>query len=83
MPLVTPNTHPLPKELICSNHFGTFFGVTQQVFDNVWRNLTDPSGNAVAYVSMEIGADPDVFHPLKNLLAQQEISVASDPQKFR
>jgi len=75
---VTP--HTLPKELICSNQFGSFFGVPQQVFDTVWRNLADPKGNAVAYISMEIGADPDVFHPLKKFLEQQDLDENSEPQ---
>ncbi len=59
-----------PEALVCTNPFGTFFGVPQQVFDAVWSQLTTPDGNAVAYVSMEIGADPDVFHPVKDLLEE-------------
>ncbi len=80
MALETTITPPLANELLCSNRFGTFFGVTQQVFDTVWGNLTNPTGNTVAYISMEIGADPDVFHPLKNFLEQQETYNNSDPQ---
>ncbi len=71
---------PQPEELVCSNRFGVFFGVTQQVFDTVWKNLTNPMGNSVAYVSMEIGADPDVFHPVKDLLEKQCIREHVDLQ---
>jgi len=72
--------YPQPEELVCSNRFGVFFGVSQQVFDTVWKNLTMPEGDSVAYISMEIGADPDVFHPLKDLLEKQGISESPDPQ---
>ena len=36
-----------PDELICSNRYGTFFGVPQAVFDAVWNRLTDPAGATV------------------------------------
>ncbi|RUM39240.1 MAG: alpha-glucan family phosphorylase [Desulfobulbus sp.] len=64
----------------CSSKFGSFFGVSQQVFDSVWDRLTSPDGNSVAYVSMEIGADPDVFHPVKTILQQQKIRKSSDKE---
>lgn len=70
----------IPEDLICSNGFGTFFGVTQQVFDTVWKRLSGPAGNAIAYISMEIGADPDVFHPLKTRLAKEGLRDSADPQ---
>ena len=60
------------NNLVASNQFGTFFGVSQSVFDNVWQNLTNPDGNSVVYISMEIGADPDVFHPIKSKLRDLE-----------
>ncbi len=60
-------------ELLCSSNFGTFFGVSQEIFDTVWQKLTAPEGNSVGYVSMEIGADPDVFQPLKKLLLKEDI----------
>jgi starch phosphorylase len=69
-----------PEELLCSSPFGMFFGVSQEVFDTVWKNLTTPEGDSVAYISMEIGADPDVFYPLKDLLEKQDISASADPQ---
>jgi len=66
--------------LICSNHFGTYFGVSQEIFDRVWSNLSDPSVSSIAYISMEIGADPDVFHPIKDFLAQENILQDPNPQ---
>lgn len=67
------------SSFISSNRFGTFFGVTQEVFDAVWSNLTDSTINSVAYISMEIGADPDVFHPIKDLLEQENILQDPNP----
>lgn len=60
------------SDLVATNQFGSFFGVSQSVFDNVWKSLTDPGGNSVVYISMEIGADPDVFHPIKQKLMDME-----------
>jgi len=61
-----------PDNLIATKQFGSFFGVSQSVFDDVWKNLTAPDSNSVVYISMEIGADPDVFHPIKQKLANIE-----------
>ena len=58
--------------LIASNQFGTFFGIKQDVFDEVWAKLTHPDGNSLAYISMEIGADPDVYNPVKQRLIDLE-----------
>ena len=74
------NSHILPEQLICSNHFGSFFGVTQSVFDQVWSNLTRPEGESIAYVSMEIGADPDVFHPVRDFLERNGLNEDTRPQ---
>jgi len=68
-----------PEELLCSNRFGTFFGVPQQVMDRVWQRLCHDSGNSTLYISMEIGADPDVFHPLLDFLTEQEYTDSDDP----
>ena len=68
-----------PKELLCTNRFGTFFGVPQQVMDRVWQKLCDDSGNSTLYISMEIGADPDVFHPLLDFLKEQKFTDSDDP----
>lgn len=74
-------SHPIiPEELICSNKFGTFFGVSQQVFDTAWNRLTDPTGNSIVYVSMEIGADPDVFHPLKSMFDKKGLRESAVPR---
>ena len=73
--------HPaLPEDLLCSNTFGNFFGVPQQVFDTVWNKLSEPQGESVVYVSMEIGADPDVFHPLKDFIKRRGISESAEPK---
>ncbi|MDZ7640872.1 MAG: alpha-glucan family phosphorylase [Desulfurivibrio sp.] len=56
------------NELLATSPYGEFFGVSQQCFDRVWQALTAPDGNSVTYVSMEIGADRDVYHPLQDLL---------------
>lgn len=61
-----------PHNLIANNQFGTFFGVTQKTFDDVWGKITNPDGNSVVYISMEIGADPDVFRPIKDTLLSLE-----------
>lgn len=66
------------KDLVSHNRFGLFFGVTQEIFDRVWHQLQKPDGDSVAYISMEIGADPDVFHPLLDLLREQEITGSDD-----
>lgn len=67
------------EELTCSNRFGTFFGVPQSVFDQVWQELSSPKKNSVAYVSMEIGADPDIFHPVQDFLKEEKYTKNSDP----
>ncbi|XCN72762.1 MAG: alpha-glucan family phosphorylase [Candidatus Electrothrix aestuarii] len=67
------------EELTCSNKFGTFFGVPQSIFDQVWQELSSPKKNSVAYVSMEIGADPDIFHPVQDFLKEEEYTTSPDP----
>ena len=68
----TVNSLPELHELVAKNQFGRFFGVSQETFDHVWNKLTAADGNSVVYISMEIGADPDVFHPLKDKLLEKE-----------
>ncbi len=60
----------LSRSMLAANTFGVFFGISQDTFDRVWMQLTHPSGNSVAYISMEIGADPDVYNPIKDRLRQ-------------
>ncbi|MBU0967836.1 MAG: alpha-glucan family phosphorylase [Proteobacteria bacterium] len=61
------------NKYIATNRWGTFFGVTQGTLDSVWDNLTNPAGDSVIYISMEIGADRDVYHPVKKRLLQPDI----------
>ncbi|HIJ90007.1 MAG: alpha-glucan family phosphorylase [Desulfobulbaceae bacterium] len=64
--------------MLATNRFGTFFGVSQKVLDSVWQALTSPTGESATYISMEIGADLDVFHPVRNKLHQLEITEHPD-----
>ncbi len=66
--------------LIAKNQFGTFFGISQKKFDEVWNKLTNADANSVVYISMEIGADPDVFHPIKDKLIDLEKTDSMDPR---
>jgi starch phosphorylase len=59
--------------------FGTFFGISQKVFDQVWSNLTTEDGNSGVYVTMEIGADLDVYNPVKSFLLNKNISHSPNP----
>ena len=61
-------------DLIASNKWGTFFGISQKTLDSVWKSLTVPTGNSVMYISMEIGADRDVFHPVMTKLRELGIT---------
>ncbi|MBW1792140.1 MAG: alpha-glucan family phosphorylase, partial [Deltaproteobacteria bacterium] len=61
-------------DLIASNKWGTFFGISQKTLDSVWKSLTVPAGNSVMYISMEIGADRDVFHPVMTKLRELGIT---------
>ncbi|MCX5876706.1 MAG: alpha-glucan family phosphorylase [Deltaproteobacteria bacterium] len=66
------------NDMLATNRFGTFFGVSQKILDSVWQALTSPTGESVTYISMEIGADLDVFHPVRNKLLQLEITEHPD-----
>jgi starch phosphorylase len=61
------------NKYIATNRWGTFFGVTQNTLDSVWDNLTNTAGDSVIYISMEIGADRDVYNPVKKRLLQPNI----------
>ncbi|MFO7604876.1 MAG: alpha-glucan family phosphorylase [Desulfurivibrionaceae bacterium] len=65
--------------MISSNRWGDYFGVSQKVLDQVWGSLTAPEGNSVTYISMEIAADRDAFHPIKSRLLDLNISGSTDP----
>lgn len=65
--------------MVAQSPFGSFFGISQKAFDLVWSKLTAKDGDSAVYVSMEIGADLDVFNPVKNYLLQNEITDSNDP----
>ena len=67
------------NNMVAQSPFGSFFGISQKAFDLVWSKLTAKDGNSAVYVSMEIGADLDVFNPVKNYLLQNEITDSNDP----
>ena len=62
------------NNIVAQSPFGSFFGISQKVFDSVWANFTAKGGNSAIYVSMEIGADLDVFDSVKSYLLQNEIT---------
>jgi starch phosphorylase len=70
----------LLHEMLSANRWGTYFGVSQKVLDQVWNKLTAPDGNSVAYITMEIAADRDVFHPVRDRLQQLDITGSTDPR---
>ena len=84
--IVTPmqkKKHPTsPVDILqamrASNAFGEYFGVSQETIDKVWADLTAEKGNSVVYISMEIGADVDVYNPVKEKLAAYGISESPD-----
>jgi len=65
-------------DMLSSNKWGSYFGVSQKILDQVWGNLTSPDGNSIMYISMEIGADRDVFHPVKKQLLELDIAGSTD-----
>ncbi len=67
------DSHKILAEMISTNKFGTFFGVNQDVLEKVWGLLTDPSGDSTTYISMEIGAENDVYNPVKDKLKELNI----------
>jgi hypothetical protein len=73
------DTDKLLHEMVATNNWGTYFGVSQQVLDTVWDKLTSPVGNSVTYISMEIAADRDAFHPVKSRLQELDITGSTDP----
>ena len=66
-------------DMVSTDRWGTYFGVSQKVLDQVWSNLTAPTGNSVTYISMEIAADRDAFHPIKSRLLELDITGSTDP----
>ena len=74
-----PNGKHRLQDMLATNRFGTFFGVSQKVLDSGWQALTSPAGESVTYISMEIGADLDVFHPVRNRL--QQLGITEHPDR--
>lgn len=64
------------RGLIVEDRRGTFFGVSGEVFNKVWKELTDKRGNSVTYISMEIGADWTVHNPIKRRIEELGITDA-------
>ena len=71
---MTTSANIILDSMLASGDFGEFFGVSQQVFDRVWGALTAAEGNSVAYISMEIGADLDVYNPVRDLLIESQLT---------
>jgi len=67
------------RSMTATSPLGTFFGISQKVYDTVWKHLTAPAGQSVTYISMEIGADRDVFHPVRDRLMELGITESTDP----
>jgi len=68
-------------DMLSNNTTGTFFGVSQKTLETVWDSLTAAHGNSVTYVSMEIGAENDVYNPIKSYL--QKVNVNSKDPKLK
>ncbi|PIE55818.1 MAG: alpha-glucan phosphorylase [Desulfobulbus propionicus] len=66
------------SQLLVKTPYGDCFGVPQQVFDRVWSRLRSPNHNSVLYISMEIGADPDTYHPLHDILLAGRLTSSPD-----
>jgi len=56
------------QHLQVGNQFGDFFGINQKKFDSVWNRLTESDTKVIAYITMEIAADPDVYDPVRQML---------------
>ncbi|HET98620.1 MAG TPA: alpha-glucan family phosphorylase [Desulfurivibrio alkaliphilus] len=84
---MTTTKRACAEDLLATGPHGRFFGVSQECFDRVWRTLTAPEGNSTTYVTMEIGADRDLYHPIKKLLqeaaAREDLPVELQPEADR
>jgi len=74
------DSHKILSQMLASNEFGTFFGVSPKVLKEVWAQLTSAKGESVTHVSMEIGADNDVYNPVKDVL--REINIFDHENKL-
>jgi len=73
------NKKPTLQNLVSGNPYGSFFGVGQDTVDRVWARLTNRNRNSVMYISMEIGADPDVYNPVRDFLVENDLTYSPDP----
>lgn len=73
--------HSLLSEMLSSNSIGTFFGVNQRTLEKIWSALRAKNGNSITYVSMEIGAENDVYNPIKSRL--QHLNIKSKDPKLK
>jgi starch phosphorylase len=67
------DSHKILSQMISKNELGSFFGISQKVLEKVWGMLTAPGGDSTTYISMEIGAENDVYNPIKDKLKQLNI----------
>jgi len=72
---------PSLSEISSHNQYGSFFGMNQEVLDKVWQRLTSQDRNSVMYISMEIGADPDVYNPVRDFLLDNGQVTSADPEQ--
>ena len=68
------------RDMLSTNQWGTYFGISQKVLEQTWKKLTDKDGNSVVYISMEIAADRDVYHPIRDRLQNLDITGSTDPR---
>ncbi|NTV15041.1 MAG: alpha-glucan family phosphorylase [Desulfobulbaceae bacterium] len=68
------------REMLSTNQWGTYFGISQKLLEQTWSKLTAPDGNSVVYISMEIAADRDVYHPIRDRLQRLNITGSTDPR---
>lgn len=73
MPKTDLDSHAILADMLSSNELGTFFGVSQSTLSKVWQDLRAPDGNSVTYISMEIGAENDVYNPVKSHIEKLQI----------
>ncbi|MBU0730635.1 MAG: alpha-glucan family phosphorylase [Proteobacteria bacterium] len=66
------------RNMLSTDKFGEYFGVSQEILDKVWKDLTSPDRNSTTYISMEIGADIDVFNPVRRRLLSIDTTDSTD-----
>lgn len=75
-----PTTADFLESCVVRHKFGTFFGIQQEKFNAIWNRLTNKHNKVIAYITMEIAADPDVYDPVKTLLDSTLLSF--EPSRF-